>query len=181
MNFYSFDIYISIYIYIYDRLLCLSVAEQFCYIYIYIYIYIAGEQTNHVKKNKTCFYQSKTASPASCGSRIHQLLLCRGVNTSHNKNPRCNIKPSDGEAPAFEILGIWNTPSLSLLLDQLWSGVVVSDRIYGSVTVSVSLFNGFSTFVGYLMLKPSFWKNSIGTGKIRGFIPFPRVFVWKWT
>ena len=47
------------------------------------------------------------------------------------------------------------------------------------------LFNGLSTFVGYLMPKPSLEKNSGGTiwliaGKIRRFITFPRVFVRKW-
>ena len=44
----------------------------------------------------------------------------------------------------------------------------------------LSFFNGISTFVGYLMPKPFFKKNSIGTispitGRIRGFIHFPRV------
>ena len=46
------------------------------------------------------------------------------------------------------------------------------------------LFNGISTFVGYLMPKPFSKKNSSGTiqpiaGRIRGFIPFPRVFAQK--
>ena len=41
----------------------------------------------------------------------------------------------------------------------------------------VSLFNGISTFVGYLTPNPSFQKNSNGTRRIWGFIPFPRVFV----
>ena len=46
------------------------------------------------------------------------------------------------------------------------------------------LFNGISTFVGYLMPKLFFWKNSSDTilpivGRIRGFIPFRRVFARK--
>ena len=50
----------------------------------------------------------------------------------------------------------------------------------------VSLFNGISTFVGYLMPKPFSKKDRGGTikhiaGRIRGFIPFPRVFARKWT
>ena len=50
----------------------------------------------------------------------------------------------------------------------------------------VSLFNGISTFEGYLMPKPFSEKNSSSTiqpiaGSIRGFIPFPRVFARKWT
>ena len=48
----------------------------------------------------------------------------------------------------------------------------------------VSLFNGISTFAGYLMPKPFSEKNSSGTilpiaGRIRGFISFPRVFARK--
>ena len=48
------------------------------------------------------------------------------------------------------------------------------------VLVSLSFFNGISTFMGYLMPKSSFFKNSSGTflplaGGIRDFIPFPRV------
>ena len=39
----------------------------------------------------------------------------------------------------------------------------------------VSLFNGISTFVGYLMPKLFSLKNS------SGFIHFPRVFARKWT
>ena len=50
----------------------------------------------------------------------------------------------------------------------------------------VSLFNGISTFVGYLMPKLFSLKNSSCTiehiaGTIRGFIPFPRVYARKWT
>ena len=50
----------------------------------------------------------------------------------------------------------------------------------------VCFFNGISTFLGYLMPNPSFYKNSSGTiqpiaGRIRGFIPFPSVIVRKWT
>ena len=42
----------------------------------------------------------------------------------------------------------------------------------------VSLFNGISNFVGYLMPKPFSQKNCNGNiqpvgGRIRGFIPFP--------
>ena len=47
-------------------------------------------------------------------------------------------------------------------------------------------FNGISTFLDYLMPNPSFKKNSSGAiqpiaWRIRGFIRFQRVFVWKWT
>ena len=39
-----------------------------------------------------------------------------------------DIKPSDGEAPTLELWGIWSTPSLSLLLGPLLSGVVAPGR-----------------------------------------------------
>ena len=49
-----------------------------------------------------------------------------------------------------------------------------------SVSVSVILFDGISTFVGYLMPKSFSYKNSSGTiqpiaARMRGFIPFPFV------
>ena len=61
---------------------------------------------------------------------------------------------------------------------------VTIDSLKGLVGWLVSLFNVISTFVGYSMPKPSFKKNSNGTiqpiaGRIRGFIPFPKVFVQK--
>ena len=44
----------------------------------------------------------------------------------------------------------------------------------------------YKLFLGYLMPKPFSKKNSSSTiqpiaGRIRGFIPFPRVLVRKWT
>ena len=50
----------------------------------------------------------------------------------------------------------------------------------------VSFSNGMSTFLCYLMPKPPLWKNSSDTiwpiaERIRRFISFPRVLVWKWT
>ena len=50
---------------------------------------------------------------------------------------------------------------------------------------SVSLLNGISTFAAYLMPKSSLYKDSNGSissiaTRIRGFIPFPRVLIWKW-
>ena len=49
----------------------------------------------------------------------------------------------------------------------------------------VTLFNCISTFMNYLMPKPSLFKNSSGTiwskaGGDKGFMPFLRVLVWKW-
>ena len=49
----------------------------------------------------------------------------------------------------LELWGMQSTPSLPLLPGPLWPRVVILDR-FGLV----SLFNGISTFVGYLMPKP---------------------------
>ena len=46
----------------------------------------------------------------------------------------------------------------------------------------VSLFNGISTFVDYLIQKPSLQKNSKSIVRgIRRFMPFPRALVRKYT
>ena len=47
----------------------------------------------------------------------------------HNKCPGYDIKPSDGEAPALEIWGMWSTPLLPLLPGSLWLGVIAPDRV----------------------------------------------------
>ena len=41
---------------------------------------------------------------------------------SPNECPGYDIKPSDGEAPALDIWGMWSTPSLPLLPGPLWLG-----------------------------------------------------------
>ena len=45
-----------------------------------------------------------------------------------NECPGNDTKPSNVEAPALEIKGMWITPSLSLLPAPLWPGVVVHER-----------------------------------------------------
>ena len=67
---------------------------------------------------------------------------------------------------------------MSRLLNSLFAAsfsVGVCRGLFGLV----SLFNGISTFLGYLMPKSFSLKNSSGTGRIRRFLPFPRVFVRK--
>ena len=59
-------------------------------------------------------------SPVGWGCRIHLLHLC--------KYRRYDTKPSDGDDPALEFVGIWSTSSLPLLRGPLWSGVVSPDR-----------------------------------------------------
>ena len=62
--------------------------------------------------------------------RIHWLHLCRGLRHHlANKCPRYDAKQSDGETPDLEIWRIWSTPSLPLLSDPLWPGVVAPDRV----------------------------------------------------
>ena len=80
------------------------------------------------------FTQSKVYScPVGWGSRIHRLLLCRGVRPP-NECPGYDTKQSNGEVPAMlELWGMRSTPSLPSLPDPLWPGVVVPDKgpIYG--------------------------------------------------
>ena len=68
--------------------------------------------------------------PVGWGCRINWLHLCRGVTLpGTNECPGYDIKPSDSEAPASEIRGMWSTPSLPLLPGPLWSRVVAPDRV----------------------------------------------------
>ena len=74
---------------------------------------------------------------------------------------------------------------VSVLLNSctIWTLMKHLKKKLGLVSL-VFLINGISTFVGYLMPKPFFLKNSSGTiqpidGRIRRFIPFSRVFVQK--
>ena len=55
-------------------------------------------------------------------------------------------------------------------------------QTYACTVRSVSLFNGISNFVGYLRSRRTVAVlfNPI-PGRIRGFLPFPRVFVRKWS
>ena len=46
-----------------------------------------------------------------------------------NECPRYDTQQSDCEAQVLELWGIWNTPSLPLLLDPLRPGLVVLDRV----------------------------------------------------
>ena len=60
------------------------------------------------------------------------------------------------------------------------------DMRYSFIIVWFLCFNGISTTLGYLMPNPFSEKNSSSTiqpiaGRIRGFIPFARVFTRKWT
>ena len=72
---------------------------------------------------------------------------------------------------------------LFMLTSTEWS--IVLFHFYLNFKGLVSLFNGISTFVGYLMPKPSLYNSSdiiqptVGVGRSIS-IPFPRVFVWKW-
>ena len=68
-------------------------------------------------------------SPIGWGHRIYQLHFCRGVSPTSTTCPGYDIKQSNGEALALEILEMWTTSSLPLLPGQLWPKVVVPDRV----------------------------------------------------
>ena len=66
---------------------------------------------------------------SAAGCRIHRLHLCRGVKLS-NECLEYNTKKSDGEASVLlELWEMLSTPSLPLLPDPLWTGVVAPDRV----------------------------------------------------
>ena len=74
--------------------------------------------------------------------------------------------------------------SQSYPLEEIFQERCLFDSFVFLLTCLVSLFNGISTFIGYLTPKLFSWKNSSGTilpiaGRIRRFIPFPRVFARK--
>ena len=130
--------------------------------------------------------------PLGWGCRIHRLLLCRGVRTPPTTSVLYmtlnNLMMRFQQWWSFRE---WEVPlSLPSLPGPLCPGVVAPDKgpIYGLNRTNgilmlnwiiwfLSLFNGLSTIVGYLMPKLSFEKNSSGTiqpmaWRIRGFTPF---------
>ena len=101
-------------------------------IYIYIYIYIYTH--THTYTNSQAHI-----GPVGSGCRIHQLHLCRSIpphhkhththTHTHNKCPGYDTKQSDSEASVMlELWGKRSIPSLLLLSDPLWPGVVAPDR-----------------------------------------------------
>ena len=54
--------------------------------------------------------------------------LCREIRPP-NKCPVYDIRPSDGDASALKIWGMWSCPSLPLLPGPPCLGVVASDRV----------------------------------------------------
>ena len=69
--------------------------------------------------------------PVSCGCRIHQLHLYRGVRPPpHKEYPGYDNKQSDGEVPIMvELWRMQSTSSLSSVQGPLWPGVVAPDRV----------------------------------------------------
>ena len=72
---------------------------------------------------------------------MRRLYLCSGVISPHPANP-CpgyDAKPSDDKASVQEVWRMWDTSSLSLLLDPLWLRVVVPVRVLSNS--QIKLFN----------------------------------------
>ena len=77
-----------------------------------------------------CLRNNELSGPASRGSRIHRLHLCRGVRSSLNECPVYDTKKSDGVAPVMlELWGIKSSPSLPFLPGSLWPREAVPDRV----------------------------------------------------
>ena len=66
-----------------------------------------------------CFH----GNPVVWGYRIHWLHFCWGARLSPNECPIYDIKHSDGDTPALEIWGIWNTSSLPLFPGLHWDRI----------------------------------------------------------
>ena len=60
------------------------------------------------------------------GKNVLTASLHRGKTPPNKECPGYETKPSDGEASALELWGMWSTPLLPLLLVPLWPGVRVS-------------------------------------------------------
>ena len=59
--------------------------------------------------------------------------------TPLNECPGYETKQSDGEVPVMLALcGMRSTPSLSLLLDPLWSGVIAPDRVLSMAQIELN-------------------------------------------
>ena len=72
--------------------------------------------------------------PVGWGSRIHQVILCRGVRPCPNECPRYDTKQSDREVPVtLERWGMQITPLLQSLSGPLWVGVVAPNRVISMV------------------------------------------------
>ena len=63
------------------------------------------------------------------GAVEYWLHLCSGVRSLPTRSPGYDIKPTDSEAPALGIWGMWSTPLLPLLPGPLWPGMVATDRV----------------------------------------------------
>ena len=69
-------------------------------------------------------------SPVGWGCWICQLHLCWRVSLLSKECPVYDTKQSDGEVQVMLGLWVmWSTPSLPLLPDPLWSGVLAPDRV----------------------------------------------------
>ena len=55
--------------------------------------------------------------------------LQKGKTLPFNECPGYDTKQSDGETPVLELWRMMSTPSLPLLPDPLWPGVVKPDRV----------------------------------------------------
>ena len=78
--------------------------------------------------------------PRQMYNGIRRLHLCWEVKP-YNDCPGYDIKTSDSEIPFLEFWGIQSIPSLHLLPDPLWPGVVVPLRVLymGQIELSFSL------------------------------------------
>ena len=125
-----------------------------------------------------------------------EIKLIGWLTVSPNNNPRENLY-------SIIKINVYENGNQYSSKGDLWEPIRMAARYYpnsqkvnkfngwkfenfDSIGWLISMFNGISTLVSYLMPKPFSEKNSSCTiwpiaGRIRGFIPFPWVFGQKWT
>ena len=81
---------------------------------------------NYISGN---YFVSKNSIPQSAVAIEYTDFISAEGYDSPNEFPIYDTKQSDSEAPALELWGMCSTPSLPLLLSQLWPRVVAPDSV----------------------------------------------------
>ena len=116
--------------------------KQFSLVWVYFCLQTVKCQSISVTSLYSSISDNSVYCPVGSGCRIHRLHLCREV-THPNECPDMTLNKSDGEVPVIlGLCGIWSTPSLPLLPDPLWPGMVAPDMVLsiGLIELTAYLF-----------------------------------------
>ena len=131
------------------------------------------EMLERIQINMSWCYKKKPTSsrgPVGLSSKIHRLHLCWYIRSSSRTCSGCDVKLSNSQAT---VKVLWRIEYTFIVVS---SGSILTHPIYRSnkpfwsfncvqtnywswielLLVSFYFFNGISTFMGYLMPKPSF-------------------------